>query len=114
MFVIFKNWTEPILIVNLLINIEDEAKMGNGMNKVLPGLYVGNYRDSKDPIQLDKYKITHILSIHDAARRLHADKHYLCIMASDSPDQNLTQYFSLCNDFIHAARLREGNVLIHW
>ncbi|KAH0821596.1 hypothetical protein GEV33_001195 [Tenebrio molitor] len=34
-------------------------------------------------------------------------------MASDSPDQNLTQYFSLCNDFIHAARLREGNVLIH-
>ncbi|KAJ3662999.1 hypothetical protein Zmor_007311 [Zophobas morio] len=41
------------------------------------------------------------------------DKHYLCVMASDSPDQNLTQYFSLCNDFIHAARLREGNVLIH-
>ncbi|KAI8426128.1 hypothetical protein MSG28_005080 [Choristoneura fumiferana] len=35
-------------------------------------------------------------------------------MASDSPDQNLTQYFALCNDFIHAARLREGNVLIHW
>ncbi|XP_049874265.1 dual specificity protein phosphatase 22-like isoform X2 [Pectinophora gossypiella] len=87
--------------------------MGNGMNKVLPGLYVGNYRDSKDPVQLDKYKITHILSIHDAARRLHSDKHYLCIMASDSPDQNLTQYFSLCNDFIHAARLRDGNVLIH-
>ncbi|KAL4712009.1 hypothetical protein ACJJTC_003676 [Scirpophaga incertulas] len=41
------------------------------------------------------------------------DKHYLCIMASDSPEQNLTQYFSLCNDFIHAARLRDGNVLIH-
>lgn len=34
-------------------------------------------------------------------------------MASDSPDQNLTQYFTLCNDFIHAARLRDGNVLIH-
>jgi atypical dual specificity phosphatase len=42
------------------------------------------------------------------------DKHYLCVMASDTPDQNLTQYFSLCNDFIHAARLRGGNVLIHW
>ncbi|XP_072947196.1 dual specificity protein phosphatase 22-like isoform X2 [Epargyreus clarus] len=87
--------------------------MGNGMNKVLSGLYVGNYRDSKDPVQLEKFKITHILSIHDAARRHHSDKHYLCIMASDSPDQNLTQYFSLCNDFIHAARLRDGNVLIH-
>lgn len=41
------------------------------------------------------------------------DKHYLCIMASDTPDQNLSQYFSVCNDFIHAARLRDGNVLIH-
>lgn len=34
-------------------------------------------------------------------------------MASDTPDQNLSQYFSICNDFIHAARLRDGNVLIH-
>ncbi|XP_018564559.1 dual specificity protein phosphatase 22-like [Anoplophora glabripennis] len=87
--------------------------MGNGMNKVLPGLYVGNYRDSKDSSQLAKYNITHILAIHDTARRVHSDKHYLCVMASDTPDQNLTQYFSLCNDFIHAARLRDGNVLIH-
>ncbi|XP_075224600.1 dual specificity protein phosphatase 22 [Lycorma delicatula] len=87
--------------------------MGNGMNKVLPGLYVGNYRDSKDATQLDRYNITHIVAIHDAARKLHSDKHYLCVMASDTPDQNLTQYFPLCNDFIHAARLRGGNVLIH-
>ncbi|XP_055706125.1 dual specificity protein phosphatase 15 isoform X2 [Phlebotomus papatasi] len=87
--------------------------MGNGMNKVLPGLYVGNYRDSKDPQQLDKHNITHILAIHDSPRRLHPDKHYLCVMAADTPDQNLAQYFSVCNDFIHAARLREGNVLIH-
>lgn len=35
------------------------------------------------------------------------------IMASDSPDQNLTQYFPICNDFIHSARLQEKNVLIH-
>lgn len=41
------------------------------------------------------------------------DKHYLCVMAADTPDQNLSQYFTVCNDFIHAARLREGNVLIH-
>ncbi|XP_058796395.1 dual specificity protein phosphatase 15-like isoform X3 [Phymastichus coffea] len=87
--------------------------MGNGMNKVLPGLYVGNYRDSKDAAQLERFEITHILAIHDAARRLHSDKHYLCILAADSPDQNLSQYFPICNDFIHSARLRGGNVLIH-
>ncbi|CAH1366993.1 unnamed protein product [Tenebrio molitor] len=84
-----------------------------GLSKVLPGLYVGNYRDSKDANQLNKHNITHIVAIHDSAKKIHSDKHYLCVMASDSPDQNLTQYFSLCNDFIHAARLREGNVLIH-
>ncbi|KAM7356940.1 uncharacterized protein ACRADG_002502 isoform 1-T2 [Cochliomyia hominivorax] len=87
--------------------------MGNGMNKVLPGLYVGNYRDSKDTQQLEKFQITHIVAIHDSPRRLLPDKHYLCVMAADTPDQNLSQYFSVCNDFIHAARLREGNVLIH-
>ncbi|XP_039148900.1 tyrosine-protein phosphatase vhp-1 isoform X3 [Drosophila simulans] len=87
--------------------------MGNGMNKVLPGLYVGNYRDSKDHTQLERFKISHIIAIHDSPRRLLPDKHYLCVMASDTPDQNLSQYFSVCNDFIHAARLREGNVLIH-
>lgn len=81
--------------------------------QVLPRLYVGNYRDSKDPAQIKKYEITHILSIHDTPRRFYPDKHYLCVMASDSPDQNLSQYFTVCNDFIHAARLREGNVLIH-
>ncbi|KAG4078955.1 hypothetical protein HA402_010907 [Bradysia odoriphaga] len=83
------------------------------MSKVLPGLYVGNYRDSKDPQQLDRHNITHIVAIHDCPRRLLHDKHYLCIMASDTPDQNLSQYFSVCNDFIHAARMRDGNVLIH-
>ncbi|KAL7734951.1 hypothetical protein ACLKA6_011217 [Drosophila palustris] len=83
------------------------------MGNVLPGLYVGNYRDSKDHQQLEKFKISHIIAIHDSPRRLLPDKHYLCVMASDTPDQNLSQYFSVCNDFIHAARLREGNVLIH-
>lgn len=39
--------------------------------QVLPGLYVGNYRDSKDSVQLNRYNITHIIAIHDAARKLH-------------------------------------------
>ncbi|CAG7831160.1 unnamed protein product [Allacma fusca] len=85
------------------------------MNRVLPGLYVGNYRDSKDTCQLERHKISHIIAIHDAARRIHSDKEYLCIMASDSPYQNLSQYFPTCNDFIHSARVQgsQSNVLIH-
>lgn len=41
-------------------------------SQVLPGLYVGNYQDSKDPDQLERFEITHILAIHDTARRLHS------------------------------------------
>ncbi|XP_018010812.1 dual specificity protein phosphatase 22 [Hyalella azteca] len=89
--------------------------MGNGMNKVLPGLYVGNFRDSKDTGQLKEHGITHILAIHDNARKLpcNNDKEHLCILASDSPGQSLMQFFPVCNDFIHTARLKGGSVLIH-
>ncbi|KAF2367509.1 Dual specificity phosphatase catalytic domain [Trinorchestia longiramus] len=82
---------------------------------VLPGLYVGNFRDSKDSSQLREHGITHILAIHDNARKLpcNNDKEHLCILASDSPGQNLTQFFPVCNDFIHSARLKGGSVLIH-
>lgn len=83
------------------------------MNKVLPGVYIGNFRDSKDPEQLQANNITHIISIHDTARKLHEDKEYLCIQASDTPGQNLSQFFSQSNDFIHHARMEGGNVLIH-
>lgn len=57
------------------------------MNKVLPGLYVGSYRDSKDINQLEKFYISHVIAIHDSPKRLYPNLHYLMIMASDSPDQ---------------------------
>ncbi|XP_013776655.1 dual specificity protein phosphatase 22-B-like [Limulus polyphemus] len=87
--------------------------MGNRMNKVLPGLYVGNLRDSKDQEQLRENNISHIISIHDNAKKVLEDKTYLIIQASDSPCQNLTQFFPRCNDFIHSARTNGGNVLVH-
>lgn len=51
------------------------------LRQVLPGLYVGNYRDSKDINQLAMHKITHILAIHDNPKHLFPEKHYLCVMA---------------------------------
>ena len=50
--------------------------------QVLPGLYVGNYRDSKDAAQLERFEITHILAIHDAAKRLHSVSS-VCVRVSD-------------------------------
>ncbi|XP_035217090.1 dual specificity protein phosphatase 22-like [Stegodyphus dumicola] len=87
--------------------------MGNGMNKVLPGLYLGSFRDGKDSEQLRANEITHIISIHDTAKEIVEDKQYLCIRVPDSPEENLSRYFPKCNDFIHHARTTGGNVLIH-
>jgi hypothetical protein len=39
--------------------------MGQNMNKILPGLYLGSREDMLDREQINKNKITHILSIDD-------------------------------------------------
>lgn len=87
--------------------------MGNGMNKVLPGLYIGNFKDARDVEQLKKNNITHILSIHDSARPMLEDLKYLCIPASDSPSQNLIRHFKESTKFIHECRLRGEGCLVH-
>lgn len=45
--------------------------------QVLPGLFVGNFRDAKDVQQLTDNKITHILAIHDNAKKIH-NVRYIC------------------------------------
>jgi hypothetical protein len=42
--------------------------MGAGMDKIMPGVFVGSIRDSKDAEQLKKNNITHILSIYEGAK----------------------------------------------
>ncbi|XP_011614420.1 dual specificity protein phosphatase 22-B isoform X5 [Takifugu rubripes] len=63
--------------------------MGNGINKVLPDLYLGNFKDARDREQLARNNITHILSIHDSAAPILKEMTYLCIPAADLPTQNL-------------------------
>ncbi|XP_074662899.1 dual specificity protein phosphatase 22-like [Tubulanus polymorphus] len=89
--------------------------MGNGMNKILDGVYVGNIRDARATRQHVDNKITHILSIHDQAETEHKlpDMKYCSIAISDTPSEDITRVFEKSNDFIHQSRLDGGNVLIH-
>ncbi|EDL32383.1 dual specificity phosphatase 22, isoform CRA_d [Mus musculus] len=48
--------------------------MGSGMSQILPGLYIGNFKDARDAEQLSRNKVTHILSVHDTARPMLEDK----------------------------------------
>ncbi|XP_065913708.1 dual specificity protein phosphatase 22-like [Dysidea avara] len=88
--------------------------MGNAMDKVLPGLYVGGAIGSpKAKQKLVENKITHILSIHDTAAPGDKDYVYKCVRCADSPSTNLTQYYDECFQFIHECRLNGGSVFIH-
>ncbi|XP_066578907.1 dual specificity protein phosphatase 22-B [Amia ocellicauda] len=87
--------------------------MGNGINKVLPDLYLGNFKDARDREQLSKHNITHVLSIHDSAAPMLQEITYLCIPAADLPTQNLTQYFKESIKFIHESRLKREGCLVH-
>ncbi|XP_051233846.1 dual specificity protein phosphatase 22-B-like [Dicentrarchus labrax] len=87
--------------------------MGNGINKVLPDLYLGNIKDARDGELLAKHNITHILSIHDTAAPILEGMTYLCISAADHSKQNLTQYFRDSIMFIHESRLKGEGCLVH-
>ncbi|EDV21192.1 uncharacterized protein TRIADDRAFT_60150 [Trichoplax adhaerens] len=87
--------------------------MGLGMCKILPGLYVGSYRDVHDNNQLKKNGITHILAVHDNSRPLHDHMVYKCIECMDTPQQDISQHFRECINFIHRSRINDGSVLVH-
>ncbi|GAB1597750.1 dual specificity protein phosphatase 22-like [Argonauta hians] len=96
-----------------LAGVKTKGIMGAGMSKILDGVYVGNFHDSKEEKTQKENNVTHILAVHDNAKPLLSDKTYLCILASDNPQQCLTQHFEESIEFIHKARLEGGGVLIH-
>ncbi|XP_014774669.1 dual specificity protein phosphatase 22-B [Octopus bimaculoides] len=96
-----------------LAGVKSRRFMGSGMSKILDGVYIGNFYDSKEEKAQKENQVTHILAVHDNAKPLLADKVYLCIFASDNPQQCLSQYFEESIDFIHKARQEGGGVLIH-
>ncbi|XP_060940753.1 dual specificity protein phosphatase 22-B [Limanda limanda] len=87
--------------------------MGNGINKVLSDLYLGNFKDARDREHLARNNITRILSIHDSAAPILQEMTYLCISAADLPTQNLTQHFKQSIMFMHESRLKGEGCLVH-
>ncbi|XP_063156092.1 dual specificity protein phosphatase 15 [Candoia aspera] len=87
--------------------------MGNGMNKILPGLFLGNIIDAKDLDQLSRNNITHIVSIHESPQPFIPGITYLRIVLPDTPEANIRKHFKECIHFIHSSRLRGGSCLVH-
>ncbi|EDL06003.1 dual specificity phosphatase-like 15, isoform CRA_b, partial [Mus musculus] len=70
-------------------------------------------QDAKDPDQLGRNKITHIISIHESPQPLLQDITYLRISVSDTPEVPIKKHFKECVHFIHSCRLNGGNCLVH-
>ncbi|XP_075427858.1 dual specificity protein phosphatase 15 isoform X3 [Ascaphus truei] len=87
--------------------------MGNGMNKILPGLYLGSVIDSRDWEQLKRNRITHAVSVHQSPEPKLQELTYLCVSLPDSPEADILQHFKQCISFIHCSRLSGGNCLVH-
>ena len=84
-----------------------------GMAEVLPGLFIGSAKDSVNLEELRRNGITHVVSVHDAAKKEFRELRYLILHLPDSDHQNMTKYIREVNDFIHSARLGNGRVLVH-
>ncbi|KAF0878447.1 DUS15 phosphatase, partial [Crocuta crocuta] len=69
--------------------------------------------DAKDPDQLGRNKITHIISIHESPQPLLQDITYLRIPVADTPEVPIKKHFKECINFIHCCRLNGGNCLVH-
>uniref|UniRef100_A0A8C6W8Y9 Dual specificity protein phosphatase 15 n=2 Tax=Nannospalax galili TaxID=1026970 RepID=A0A8C6W8Y9_NANGA len=69
--------------------------------------------DAKDPDQLGRNKITHIISIHESPQTLLQDITYLRISVADTPEVPIKKHFKECINFIHCCRLNGGNCLVH-
>ncbi|PKK34506.1 dual specificity phosphatase 22 [Columba livia] len=59
--------------------------------QILPGLFIGNFKDARDVEQLSKNNITHILSIHDSARPMLESEHDL-----KAPLHSACEMYSAC------------------
>ena len=84
-----------------------------GMAEVLPDLFIGSAKDSVNLEELRRNGITHVVSVHDAAKKEFRELRYLILHLPDSDHQNMTKYIREVNDFIHSARLGNGRVLVH-
>ncbi|XP_068597100.1 dual specificity protein phosphatase 22-A [Brachionichthys hirsutus] len=87
--------------------------MGNHMNKVVDGLYIGSFHDAESKEGLKENGITHVLSVHHDAAPLHEDMTYLCIQAHDDYSQDLLPHFKNAIGFIHECRTSGGVCLVH-
>ncbi|XP_003384397.2 PREDICTED: dual specificity protein phosphatase 22-B-like [Amphimedon queenslandica] len=88
--------------------------MGNSIDKVCTGLYVGGIMGASKKELLLENNITHVLAVLDNAEPHFPENfQYKCIKISDSPSCDLSVHFKESVDFIHKCRIEGGSCYVH-
>jgi protein-tyrosine phosphatase len=85
-------------------------------NEILPYLYLGNAFNGADKRNLKELGISRILSVKEAYSPLqtrHPDFKILSVPLSDYGNQDLTEVFDICFNFIEDAKNNNEKVLVH-
>jgi dual specificity phosphatase 12 len=91
----------------------DNRKVDN-CNKILDGVYLGNYVSASKKYLLERYGITHILTVGSNLKPKFALQYtYKIIEEFDVPTANLRQHWDTCHEFIDSALAEGGTVLVH-
>ena len=77
-------------------------------------IYISDFATSCDKNKLQELGITHIVCcIIGVIPQFPDDFQYLNIDIGDIYNQNISEYFNICNNFIEEAHKNNGKVLIH-
>ncbi len=69
-------------------------------DEIIPGLYLGNLRDTQNPLLLERQRITHILSIIDQPVERLPKITYKQIVIEDVPSADMSSHFQETSDYI--------------
>ncbi|CAG9328227.1 unnamed protein product [Blepharisma stoltei] len=84
------------------------------INKVIPGILIGNYDAASNIVLLQHHQITHILIVGEGlAQRFPNQYTYKQINIYDLASCNIHQYFEECSEFIQNCVKQKGKILIH-
>ncbi|VDO00075.1 unnamed protein product [Rodentolepis nana] len=87
--------------------------MGGAMSSIIPGIYVGGLTSARSERELNDFEITHICSAFQYPLNLDIKRTHRQFIIRDSPEADISKFFTDAIDFIHGARVNHGNVLIH-
>mmetsp|Transcript_15564 Transcript_15564/g.28254 ORF Transcript_15564/g.28254 Transcript_15564/m.28254 type:complete len:176 (-) Transcript_15564:15-542(-) len=86
----------------------------NQPSLIMEGLYLSSAGAAYRKDILDRYEITHILTMAENLPPLFPnDFNYKIVSISDWPNVNITAHFEECFNFINEARHAGGKVLVH-